>query len=332
MATRSQFLFALVDRFLKAHDNWANPTDQTLYPPLSYWSALDEMVGGFESGDLPADCRPLAKEVFAVGIQKIAHDERDELSPPDSFWQSRQDLETAFQKAGQPGHATYRESVKVLNEQGVAPEQIARIWGLTNPDGSGRPHLVQQELLEPGSVITPDYVHPDDVEASGLAQKSKIEYMAAKSQYYADRASEKQQDNPGPCPETSRELWGLTNMTLGQAAKMLQRPEAEVATEWEQFDAEQESAAQSATKGQELLPPTPQPQPVHRAIPVAEQEPEPEAAEDGVYSEFEDWSALQLRDQVKKLGHQTVRGMSRKELIDKIIELESQPQEIGEEG
>lgn len=65
-------------------------------------------------------------------------------------------------------------SIKSLHTQGVHHEQIARMYGLVEPvTGRGIIGHVEQELVEPGSVLGADFVHP--LEVARQERRAKIE-------------------------------------------------------------------------------------------------------------------------------------------------------------
>lgn len=65
-------------------------------------------------------------------------------------------------------------SIKSLHTQGVHHEQIARMYGLVEPvTGRGIIGHVEQELVEPGSVLGADFVHP--LEIARQEKRAKIE-------------------------------------------------------------------------------------------------------------------------------------------------------------
>jgi len=329
--TRSEDLFAGVTQFNDYHNRWADPkANSPENPTLEYWDRLATMVRMFESGDLTSDCRKLAMSVFELGTQYLAHDQTDNIDPPESFWSARQELEKALTEFGAPGMKPYRETVKQLKEQEVTLDQIGRMVGLRNPDGTGNQRLVQQELDSPGSVIGPDFVHPDDVEEDAATELARQLYVSRRSAFTKEK-----ENNPTEspvCPETSLELWSLNGMTVKQAAKMLKRPESDVAAEWDQFE---KDAADPGGTSSPFTPLTAEPLPETTELPVTA--PLSSSGADGADDdgdEFSEWTYAQVKDHAKECGVEFTKKPSKAWLCEQIRahETSDTPQELPQEA
>jgi len=337
---RSAVLFGAVSGFNDIHNDWANARENSArYPTLAYWRSFNDMVNLFQSGNLPADCRQLSVAVFNLAKQSVEFDISDSPEPPSAFWHAREHLEDIHIKLGQPGEPVYRESIKELDKQVVPHEQIARMWGLRNADGTGRPHLVQQELDNPGSVIGPDYIHPDDVEAGKDAEEARRTYQSMRdtmTSAAAEAAAESQ-----PCPETSQELWLLPGMTIRQAAKMLQRTEDDVAAEWQTFEAAKNAGD---NEGGTEAPSVSLSRPMGLGVAEVTMNTEADTVDlgsdtvdlgsdtvdlgndtnDDKYSQFSEWDYQQLRLHAREELKIQFKGSPKREwLIDQILSLET---------
>lgn len=237
---RDQQLIDAVATFCHAHDNWANDPNIE-HPTLGYWRAYDEMFEMFQSGELPDRCRELATLVYLLAAEKEKFDASDLIHPENSFWTARENLEFALRRLQNPAEQRRIESVRELDRQKVPHEQIARIWGLVNPDGSGKAWLVQQELDRPGSVIGPETATPAD-------KDSEVDLDAARASYVALAPPVAENSPDPPCPESSQQLW-LEKVPLAQAARMLKQDIEEVASEWEEFDRQRQISAVNKTEG-----------------------------------------------------------------------------------
>lgn len=322
---RSSVLFHAVGEFNQVHNDWADAKDNSArYPTLAYWRSFQNMVDLFQAGDLPADCRQLAAAVFQLAQQSISHDTSDSLEPPAEFWHARENLEAVLSKLGEPGQPVYRESIKELDKQGVPHEQIARMWGLKNADGTGRPHLVQKELDNPGSVIGPDYVHPDDIEAGEMAEEARNTYRAMRSTM-TESQEEAATASAQPCPETSEELWSLPGMTIRQAAKMLKRTEDDVSAEWQLFESAKNADADGGREA-----PTVTLNDERDTVSLGDPATLDDGSEGDRYSQFSEWNYQQVKLHAKEECKIEFKGSPKREwLIDQILSLEvgAEPQE-----
>jgi hypothetical protein len=289
-------LYEAVERFNKVHQDWVDDPN-TENPTLAYWDAFDALIDTFRNGDLPSCCRRLATAVFELGVAGEDHHRSDRVVVAQAFWAAREHVEQLMDRIKRGAMKPYHESVQYLDREKVPHEQIARMWGLVNADGSGNSRLVLQELERPGSVIGPDYVHPDDVEPDGEMLVAQAKYQQLRAA--RDLATQAAKEEERPCPETSEQLW-LEKVGVEQAARMLKRPLEDVVKEWKGF--EQERIARKAVK--------------------------PEKAEERTvedvsrYRQFEDWNFDDLKRRAKQLGISITGQQGRTVLIDKILEAE----------
>ncbi len=195
-----------------------------------------------------------------------------------------------------------------LDKQGVGHEQIARMWGLTHPDGSGNVFLVQKELEEPGSVINEQYVHPDDAADTRAADEARQRYRALAETAKQKKQADKEEDE-APCPESSRDLWTLKpRMSLQQASKMLKQPVNKIAAEWAKWDAE----AGIVDK-----------QPQGDTATTTKSYDDPLDAND-IYEAYSQWTDEELKSHAKDLGVEIRGQLKRETLIDRIVAAEQQ--------
>lgn len=341
MPTRGELLYSSVERFNKIHNEWAGAGDNSSpYPTLTYWGELQEMVRVFEEGDLPAESRVLATHVFRLAKEFAIHDGQDAVEPHQEFWRARQDLEQYHSQMNEPGTPRHRESMQQLRDQKVPDEQIARMWGLKNPDGTGKSYLVQREIDNPGSVIGPDYVHPDDVEATRNAKLAMSSWLEEKQKLDDIVGERKEQETRTPCKETSHDLWSLPHMSVKQAAKMLCREEGDVAREWEGFKRQKEQSEQEKKESPQPPSAISDASPVEDAAvePVAVDAPDSQNEDAGdkseEYERFSEWEYQQLLNYVRDELDIEITGRGRKSrewLIDQILEAENSGVELTEE-
>lgn len=324
--SRSRELFDAVDRFTRTHNAWVDDQNSP-FPTLSYWEGCDQLLSTFDTGDIPRDCRQLAAAVYELGTERLMFVQADNANPPDSFWAKREALESLMTRIRHGKIKPYRESVKDLKAQGVPDEQIARIWGLTHPDGSGNQHLVRRELEFPGSVIGPDYVHPDDKEPEDKVALARSRYATLREK----SAPAVQADDDGPCPESSEDLW-MQGVAVSQAAQMLKRPEKDVAAEWAEYQrgrmGRQESAKQAEQQPAKpqftgvMAERRPKPQFDDPILPSDDAVATPEVPEDSPYAPFSEWSDDEIKGHAKRIGVDIRGKFKRERLIDRILAAE----------
>jgi hypothetical protein len=155
MATRTQQLLKLIDEFQHAHDRWVNDLERP-QPDEAYWTAVEKLIHGFAEANIPSTCRALATAVDRLSAEVDRFDQREDpaqLYPDESFWQSRDALQNE-RDAMRAREFPPLEPIDELREQNVSDTQICHIYGFLDRRGCPMPWLVQQELDEPGSVLS----------------------------------------------------------------------------------------------------------------------------------------------------------------------------------
>lgn len=283
--SRSEQLHNSVAAFLQAHRDWvAVDTDITRpdIPPASWWEACEAMFDLWQVGEVPEDCRLLAEEVekFEVAVHEWDLLERPDLS--EDLKRARESLEAAFERGNIPeDDRPVLEPMALLAKQDVSYEQIARMYGLVDSSGKGKAHLVAKELANPGSVIKADWVHPDELERRQALENATKRSRAVRESV-GEESPRKQAEPDPPCPETVEDLY-YQEVSVEQAARMLQRPVEDVAADYEAFKRRDRPGLAAVNL-------------------------------------FADWSDDEIREEAKRRGIQTRGRQSRETLIRKISE------------
>lgn len=178
---RQTEILGAVDRLAIEWDKWSN--DITVGSAIEEQSPLDDALAVVieicEAGDVPSTCREL---IDTVGRLAVEYDDyrnggkwnNQTREPLPSFNAAFHAVAKARVGAGGNAKRRFIESVKTCDEQKLSDLQIATIYGARNeqliwvgPFFDSRGNLdrgkVQQERLTPGSVITADWIHPQDV-------------------------------------------------------------------------------------------------------------------------------------------------------------------------
>ena len=153
---------------------WADDPHDIPLPP-DYYLAVEELI---ELADLGRDIKDTLPEAFfpvrfQAGIQKLdvyyqdyihKKSSRPNSNPSADFFS--QINHVVAQVLDWPNLHTRRitvDTVQNLHRQGLYPNQIALMYGLKHEaSGEGRGDLIEQELAAPGSIIGPNYVHPNE--------------------------------------------------------------------------------------------------------------------------------------------------------------------------
>lgn len=242
MQERTSELLAAVDSFNATHYRWAN-TKGREHIDATYSEQFNAMVDIFDAGDVPKECAELASAVADFVTQMNAFDEQENPYPTEAFWQARERLEAVRDRMIEPEAPRKLESIKELAAlPNMSHEQIARMYGFVDAKGRPETHKVAQELATPGSVIGPDWVHPEEA-----AKRKRYEEAKARQQ---EAGHTKQAARAPACPETPLELF-QQGVSVAQSARMLQWTEEDTAAAWKQFEADK-AAAEKATKLNEL--------------------------------------------------------------------------------
>ncbi|HTI49766.1 MAG TPA: hypothetical protein VL475_02400, partial [Planctomycetaceae bacterium] len=130
------------------------------------------------------DCRNLVAAMAKLGGQWVKYQnglQTDDFRPLPDFWEAFRQMQTARQGSVARVKQT-RESVELLRRDKQPDLQIAKMYGKYNFDlkkwegvfftdrGVPNSALIDQEEKQPGSVLTADYVHPDDAEAMARSE------------------------------------------------------------------------------------------------------------------------------------------------------------------
>ena len=182
--SREQILLDSVEHFIRTHEEWADGNETELTDV--YEEALKEMVAEFASGDMPGRLREVERAVETVGMEYTAFERyvtQSNKSPRKEFWDSIESLRGKLAGAVSPPPMIL-ETIPQLVKQGVTPAQIAKIYshqgrGPFMVNGHPRPDLVSKEIDDPGSVLPPDFVHPE-VSAKQEAEKEAEQRRAAR--------------------------------------------------------------------------------------------------------------------------------------------------------
>lgn len=161
MITKEEVL-VLLEAEQAAHAAWVDSDDPS--PSTDYWDAMDALCGALEDDDLPPHLYAAAE--IAQSLTTIA-DEMTSANPPGAFWRMREALRSAVLR--EPPKLEPLVGLKELTTprdkggQGLTHRQAARVWRLLDDRDEPRADLVQQELDNPGSVLTEEYVKAIDV-------------------------------------------------------------------------------------------------------------------------------------------------------------------------
>lgn len=175
---RRALILEAVDTFLKIHDAWEADVHGPPQPSEQFERAVQICVEICERGDQPEECRALVGAVAKMGLEWALYQNGkmgSEYRPTKAFWDAVREVK--MERVGAvPFKPRKRETVKMLLDQKVGPEQIARAnfadreW----PNGFG-PFLdargavdydaldAERRANERGETTLPaDWIHPDD--------------------------------------------------------------------------------------------------------------------------------------------------------------------------
>mgnify|MGYP006348146317 FL=1 len=177
MSLRREEILAAVDDLLATHDEWENDPLAPSVPSVAFESAINGAITICAHGDIPGDCRQLIRAMEDLSVQWIAYEDGSMEPtglPKRSFWNAMAEV-VRHRQESKHDERPKLESVKILKGQNVTDAQIATIYSanvMTNrgpkrvgPFHDSRgvvlSHLIRQEAEQPGSVIPPDWIHPD---------------------------------------------------------------------------------------------------------------------------------------------------------------------------
>lgn len=187
--SRTVEILGNVDALIREWDRWSeDPVSQFIENSSPLDDALTIAIDSCRVGDVPSQCRELVDAVsrLALEFDKYAQDEcvAQTGEPLPKFYAAYQSVLRA-RNGAEPFVPRQIESVSELRRQTLNDVQIARIYGYMNESGIwvgpffGRRGevLVDQialELKEPGKVIPPGWIHPEDV-AEDNKRKANLE-------------------------------------------------------------------------------------------------------------------------------------------------------------
>lgn len=177
------------DRF----ETWAKDPHDIPLPP-DYYAAVERLIDLAEIGrDVAASLSEAFLPVrLQAGVQKLQvyledyvrqKNSRPNSNPSaDFFSQINHVVEFVLSWPSLHMKRVTVDSVENLHRAGVYPSQIALMYGMTHEkSGEGRGDLIEQELASPGSVITKDFVHPQETLRQKLRKdiEAWMDYMSS---------------------------------------------------------------------------------------------------------------------------------------------------------
>jgi hypothetical protein len=316
-----------VDRFLLEYQRWEDLQDEgeADYIDARLSEAMDALLA-VDAGETP----PRGFKQMLAAIDKLrraagALDEQGSIfslaDDADRVAFTNAAAELAQVRSRKYNAARNPETVReLMRMEGMKPAQIASMFGLVDGDGRPRVDLVERENINPGSVIGPDNLPKDDVEGweKPLAFPAcRVTIRRAEGR----RAAEERKSKAEACPESSYDLFLLSlsrdaPLTVRQAANMLQRTEAEVQAEWEEYRKVQRRRERIADL-QELRALTGEDLP--ELAPEIEDDEDAPPIEDTLASEYETWEESDLRELCKERGIGTAPNSKKATMIAKLV-------------
>lgn len=259
MSSRSELLQGEARSFCEEYAEWQADSGRP-YADRRLFRAVESLTDTFRAGEIPADCRALARAVADLQDELAEYDDRANVDdqPRDSFWAACESIRNRIVELEAPPPLKPLESIAELAAlPNMTHEQIARMYGFKDKHGRLLLHLVARELKEPGSVIsTPGGMDGADwVDPRERKRKERLGIVSQEAAERSNRRKEAAEESPKvrkPCPETPLELFEQ-GVSVEQAARMLMREPSEVAAAWQDFaeDAEQAKANSEAKQAAE---------------------------------------------------------------------------------
>ncbi|MCP4535797.1 MAG: hypothetical protein GY832_01460 [Chloroflexi bacterium] len=162
---RRKHLFDVADAVALVHAEWSESDIPYITDPFQ--AAVDDMVEVFSTGDTPADCRVLNKEVETLTDSWNAWKKAAEVSgdtaamPSQDFWFAMERVAAARQDAV-PRQSVRLETIKELEKQGVNDNQICAIYEWFLSDGSADLDKLREEKAKPGTHTGEGFVSPQE--------------------------------------------------------------------------------------------------------------------------------------------------------------------------
>ena len=239
---RRKHLFDVTDSASEAHSEWSESDIPYITDPFQ--SAVDDMVEVFSTGDIPADCRALNKEVEALTDLWKAWKTAAEVSgdtntmPSQDFWLAMERVAAARVQAV-PKQPVKLETIEQLDKQGVSDRQICVMYEWVLTDGSPDFDKLREERKDPGTHTGEDFVPPQ--ERRRLERQSSQDAAVARARRRREKKLEKMS---AEAPESLEQLVAegvsaeqiaiMRNCTVEQVfaecdEESLQRPESHYA-------------------------------------------------------------------------------------------------------
>lgn len=215
MENRVTKILHAADEVLRRIQRWLNDPHNEPSMPQDVELGIRFAAMVCEAGDIPDCCRDLAivaiprLELELQGYLQCEHGKirTENGAPGPSFWAAAKALAVARTGADAP-LIEQLEPVGVLISQGVTHEQIARhIYGhrgvgpFLQPNGAPNVALIEQEALQPGSVIPNDWVPPWHEESLQRRQRE----LSLKLQAYDRKKLAKEYDDPATVEDLLRD-------------------------------------------------------------------------------------------------------------------------------
>lgn len=179
MVDRRTTILKAVTALIEAFDQWAASKETVIEEESPLGLALDVAINACRYGDVPGDCREIVDAVGKLGVRYHAYNFEDEVQastgePLPVLYDAYKGVLEAYQGVRYRVDRRVIESVTALKAEGLDSHQIARCYGRRNhgtgiwegvffgPQGQVLLGLIERELATPGSVITPEWRHPDD--------------------------------------------------------------------------------------------------------------------------------------------------------------------------
>lgn len=176
-ARRKEAVLNAVDRVLAAYDEWSRDvSDFKIHPDGALADYLEVLQGVIDNGHIPQNCFELVQQCRQLIVEYRRYQDGEwkagSLEPTERFYHRVAAVQSARVGASPP-EATLVESVKLLREQNVSDQQIARMYGTRDPESgiwSGpffKRGVVQSRLLDseadhPTSIIPEGWKHPNE--------------------------------------------------------------------------------------------------------------------------------------------------------------------------
>ena len=151
---RNKELMQLLDAEAREYAIWDESADTA--PHGGYWDAVDELLVQFAAN---SGRGVMAASVPLVDKLREAYTEFNSAGfavQGAKYWRLRGEVQDSGRRT--PPILQALATVQQLTDQKVNAYQICRIWRLIDEKGHERTDWVQDELSNPGSVITPEYV------------------------------------------------------------------------------------------------------------------------------------------------------------------------------